>query len=337
MTTTLYAIGAPTSTRRRNLIPNPSFEVSGANWVATGGTATRTTTFPQMWGGTGSGAALMQVGADGSNAYLTLSQTSATAAPVTPGQWVAVALLVAGETTYPAEGGGIRADVVCTGTATTYHASGPFTPAPFYAGRRILWAFQAPSTATAAYVRVQAYSGATATVLPAGHRMWADSVVMTVVGTQAEALAAIDTYFDGDTTDPAGLLTYAWDDTPGLSTSRELEPDGALTPDLVLDYVHEQNTGVTVYWPYTMDIDTGPVIARRSAAYTSGTLELFCKTQQLALDVGRLCDGTTSVRLVSDEVPYAPYTFTPTGAVRTTWNVGYDSWVVSVPYQRLTA
>ncbi|MFD6176706.1 MULTISPECIES: SGNH/GDSL hydrolase family protein [unclassified Isoptericola] len=175
---------------RKNFVQNPSFEVSGALWVATGGTGTITASFPQMWGGGGAGSRCMQLAADGSSPYLTLTQLASTSAPVTPGQWVALAALVAGETSYPAAGGGIRPTVAFTGSANTFH-SGPVTPAPFYAGRRAVFMVQAPATATAAYINVQAYSGSTGVLLPAGHRMWVDSVMIGVGDTQAEALAQL--------------------------------------------------------------------------------------------------------------------------------------------------
>ena len=218
----------PEKVLRRNLITNPSFE-AGTGWTVIGGSVLLTDTFAsQMWDGAGSGNRHAQASSDGSSAYLTLLQDSATIWSVTPGKWVGVAVLAASDTTGVK---GVRSDVVCYGDATTYNRSGEFIPSGFYTGSRIVYAFQAPSGATTARVRVQMYSGDSATLLPEGARLWADSIVSTVAETREGALAAVSTYFDGDTPD-TDTLGYRW------------LPDGS-SEEYALERNTDQIAGVT--------------------------------------------------------------------------------------------
>src|SRR5699024_12497779 len=181
-----------------NHLTNPSFESVG-DWFTGDGTLTYNTSFKErMWDGQTSGSTIAQVAADGSNSYLTLTQHATTRPTVTPGQWVGVAMFVAHD---PSGVLGVRSDVVCSGSATTYHTSGDFVSSPFYAGRRIVYAFQVPASAARAQLRVHMYSGSAAS-LPAGRRLWVDDAVMVVAESEASALAAVATYFDGDT--PSG-------------------------------------------------------------------------------------------------------------------------------------
>src|SRR5699024_6633812 len=102
---------------------------------------------------------------------------------------------------------------------------GDVVSSPIYAGRRIVYAFQVPASATRAQLRVQMYSGSAAS-LPAGRRLWADDAVMVVAESEASALAAVATYFDGDT--PSGATDneshYRWTGTPHASPSEKYLP-----------------------------------------------------------------------------------------------------------------
>src|SRR5699024_679808 len=205
-----------------NHLTNPSFESVGG-WFAGGGTLTYNTSFKErMWDGQTSGSTIAQVAADGSNSYLTLTQHSSTRPAVAPGQWVGVAMFVAHD---PSGVLGVRSDVVCSGSATTYRTCGDFVSSPFYPGRRIVYAIQVPASATRAQLRVQMYAGS-ATSLPAGRRLWVDDAVMVVAESEAGALAAVSTYFDGDT--PSGVTDndphYRWTGEPHASTSEKYLP-----------------------------------------------------------------------------------------------------------------
>ena len=211
--------------KRRNLAPNPSFE-SVDGWFSSGGTPTYSTSFKdRMWGGQTSGSTIAQVDADGSNSYLTLTQNPNTRPTVTPGQWVGAAVFVAHD---PSDVLGVRSDVVCSGSATTYHASSYFEPSPFYPGRRIVYAFQVPASGTRAQLRVQMYSGS-ATSIPAGRRMWVDDAVMVVADTQAEAEAAVATYFDGDTPASGNIVRRWAPDGTSLEVETIQPPTGRTT------------------------------------------------------------------------------------------------------------
>ena len=208
-----------------NSLTNPSFEAVGG-WGAIAGKLTYDTSFKgRMWGGQTSGATIGQVTADGSSNYLTLLQDGGTRPTVKPGQWVGVAALVASDTTGVK---GVRADVVCSGSATTYHRSGDFIASPFYEGRRIVYAIQVPQSGVRAQLRIQMYSGSTSAI-PSGRRMWVDDATMVVADTESDALAAVESYFDGDT--PAsGDKHYRWTGTPHASTSEKYLPATAFKP-----------------------------------------------------------------------------------------------------------
>ena len=219
---------------RTNLIPNPSFEVGGSLWGVTAGTGTVTASFGQMWEALGgrAGTNMLQAASDGASAYLTASQSVATAFAVQPGQWVGVNVLVAndGGTVLPLPGAGIRADLRVTDTAgavVAYVPLGDRINSPFYAGRRIRTAVQMPAGAVAASLRVQLFSGDTGTMLSAGARMWIDAALAVVADTQAEALAQVQTYMDGSTADTQ-TRWYDWTGAAHASTSEEYAPD--LTP-----------------------------------------------------------------------------------------------------------
>lgn len=184
-----------------NRVTNPSFEHDESSWSVAGGTALFTSSFhDRMWSASGSGARLAQIAADGASSYMTLDYRGQRI-PVAPGQWVGVAMLVAND---DSEDGfaGVRSDLVAYGDTTVYLATEGFTKARFYSGRRITYAVQMPAGATEARIRVQMYSGSSAPI-PAGTRMWVDDAIGCVAESEAEALAAVATYFDGDTTDSA--------------------------------------------------------------------------------------------------------------------------------------
>ncbi|WP_157257594.1 hypothetical protein [Oerskovia sp. Root918] len=202
---------------RTNLVRNPSFEVDLTGWGTVAGAQIRATAYgTQMWAGLGlrSGGSMLQATSDGTNAYLTTQQATGQGFAVAPGQWVGVSALVASDIPAP---GRVRVDVQCEGTATTYHAEPVNSPSTFYAGRRVHYAFQVPATAATARVRVQGFSGSTA-LLAATNRIWADNIIASVAATQAEALAAVTPYFDGDTPDTVDL-TYSWSGAAHASTS----------------------------------------------------------------------------------------------------------------------
>lgn len=324
---------------RTNLVKNPSFETNLTGWTWTGGVAIRTNAYgTQMWSGLGlrSGGYMLQATADGTNRYLTVSQVSATDSfAVTPGQWVGVSALVASDIPAP---GGVRVDVVCRGTATTYHASGVFQPSSFYAGRRIVYAFQVPATGSTAEVRVQGDSGS-ATFLAATNRIWADNIIAAVAATEAEALAAVTPYFDGSFPQ-TDTLEFGWEGAPHASASFEREwgapvlSDGvtSIVPPLLTDE-HESPSRNRVH---ALLGDAAPDVTLRPMGARTGTLECFCRTRMDAL------------ALLDMHRPGGPFTLAgggPDMGMRYTLAEGqgprlrrempFRRWVVTIPYQEV--
>lgn len=258
----------------RNFVPNPSFEAPdpATSWVFSNATAVRTTSFhEQMWPdyGYGSGPFLLQMTATGNGNYITLTQRSTSAVDVVPGQWIGVSVLVAGDTLGGAAGSGFRSDVVTTnGTTSSYHASGAFEPAGWYTGRRIIYAIQVPADRTQAYVRVQGYSGS-GTDIASGQRMWVDDVMAVVAETEADALAAVSRYLDGDTEAP-DVAWASWDGT---------EKDSASTIDVYPDAV--------VNWAANPSFETG----LDNIVFSSSAFTLYHNTSP---DFSRV--GTSSCR-----------------------------------------
>lgn len=217
----------PEKVLRRNLMPNPSFEVASPGWIISDGELFRTSNFAsQMWNGGGAGALIAECRASGSAGYMILQATGSNYLSVKPGQWVAFAALLAND---GLNNTGLRVEPYMEGTATTYHQPEVRQMAPFYAGRRALVSVQAPSTAQRAYFKVSMYSGASGTPIPAGKRMWVDSVMGAVADTKEEAEAQVATYFDGSTA-TSGEKRYRWAGTPHASISEEYTPATPFIP-----------------------------------------------------------------------------------------------------------
>lgn len=215
----------PTVTRR-NLVTNPSFEVDTSGWTGGGGVLSRYSgASPPWWPGhpeVSRGGYSALVTADGTSPYLTLAQSAGAQFPVTPGKWVGVTALVATDALGTHVARGARVDVALYGTgATQYAASGAFEQSVFYTGRRVVYAFQVPATVAGGRVRVQAFSGSTGISLASGQRMWADAIMTAEADTEAEALAAVQTYIDGATLD-APPFTYEWEGAANASASVEM-------------------------------------------------------------------------------------------------------------------
>lgn len=211
-----------------NLVTNPSFEVDTTGWAPGGGTiATYNSSSSSWWPDftqVPRGIRDVVATADGANSYLTIAQDSSSQFTLTPGKWVGVHALVASDGLGTNASRGVRVDVALYGGATTqYAASGNFEQSTFYTGRRIMYAFQVPADVTGGRVRIQAFSGNTGTVIATGQRLWADCIMAVQAETQAEALAAVSTYFDGSTAtaDATGGVRYvhAFTGTAHASTS----------------------------------------------------------------------------------------------------------------------
>lgn len=193
----------PERVLRRNLANNSSFEDGLNGWNITGGTGTTTTVFQtRMWGGSGPGDRMLQIDSGGTSSYMGMQ--SAQYIPVQPGKYLAFASLMANDAS---DNAGTRLEFYFYGSASTTVFENR-TNSPFYPGRRAVLVAQVPSTADRVQLRMSMYSGGSQPI-PEGKRAWMDGLVCCLANTQAEAEAAVASYFDGDTPDTV-TIGYRW-------------------------------------------------------------------------------------------------------------------------------
>lgn len=252
-----------------NLVKNGSFETDISGWVVTSGTLSSYNSGSSNWWpdhtSVARGVRDLLATSDGTAAYVTAVQAVDNAIPVTPGKWVAVHALIASDSLGTHAARGARVDVALYGTSpTTYMASGPYVQSTFYAGRRVMYAFQVPAGYSTGRIRIQGFSGNTGTMLASGQRLWADAVMAVEANTEAEALAGIATYFDGNTPDTP-TVRYDWTGTPGASTSTKtyisLESGEPSSPkSRTYQYDPDKNTYYRTYYE-SIEGQGGDVIA----------------------------------------------------------------------------
>lgn len=186
--------------RLKNLAPNPSFELPGANavpptsWeaISPGSILTTDSSFAAMAGRVGT--YLLRSTANGTS---TSNGARTPVIPCTPGKWRLIRAWVASDTT------GVDNALVTTqyydaAMTPITNVGGVVPPPTFYAGQYIYHIYQNP--ANAVFMRGQVYQRSAANI-PDTRRIWADQVVLAEFSTQAEAQAALDMltargYFD---------------------------------------------------------------------------------------------------------------------------------------------
>lgn len=199
---------------RRNYIINPSFELGTAGWNTYATSEwTRTTGFlGQMWqsaGGQGNawvpysdngraGDRIIQWRASGASANSYLILPSENYVPVTPGEWIAVGGLVAGEV-----GSNHAVDIVVQfrgeGSSVPGNPPDVWENAGFYSGRLVRKVAQVPEGADSVRIVLWART-ANGSNLPENSRAWADAIALYKAPSEAEAWAQLSLgYFDGDT------------------------------------------------------------------------------------------------------------------------------------------
>lgn len=199
-----------------NYAVNPSFETNTTSWAGSGCTIATNTSFSQM---ILSGTRNLVATADASATVGSADVTSATYRPaVTPGQWVGFKAFTA------TESGNYQTRIQIgwrdgAGASLGYVAT-PWTASPFYTGTTPELVAQAPAGAASAAYYVQYRDGnAPSTNIPAGKRMWVETVRIHIADTQEDVTAILALpYWDGSTTDTADY-DYAWAGTAHLSAS----------------------------------------------------------------------------------------------------------------------
>lgn len=210
---------------RENLVTNPSFEDGTTGWSVSGGTGTLQTGFQRrMWPsfGYGPGSQMLEITTSGNDRYCGFALSESLMPTVTPGKYIAFASLLANDTSDVV---GTRLELRYTGSSTT-NKFGDRKSAGFYAGQRDVLVDRVPDTADKVQFRMSQYSGNDSVNIPAKKRVWVDGLIAVQADTEQEALAAVDTYFDGDTTTVYGdgyEAFYSWVGAPHKSTSQEFK------------------------------------------------------------------------------------------------------------------
>ncbi|QDH48203.1 minor tail protein [Arthrobacter phage MamaPearl] len=211
VTTDLYAT---------NHVVNPDFEAGISSWTQNNATATVISSFPQM---TKSGSNIVQVVSDGTATVPGISMVSASYRPaVTAGQWVAFGAFMA------TENGGYETRVQLnwrdSAGATISNTASTYTATPFYTGGQQVHVAQAPAGAASVGYFLQFRDGVNPGVpVPAGKRMWADSVRLFISDYEYEVTRRVnEPFFCGATTNDDFI--YAWAGTANLSVSTKSAP-----------------------------------------------------------------------------------------------------------------
>lgn len=198
---------------RRNLLLNPSFGTDAASWTPTGCTFARgTTTRPDL---VGTHIGIITVAsATGSPFVAGIAEP----AIVSPGQWVAVRMLAGRSTGATHARVSIQWFAGSTGLAFT---SGPIVALSGTGFTLLTASGVAPDTATTARLLVYPVASAGGGTPPDGNT-FIDAGLLVVGATQAEALAGIAEYFDGDTPSTQ-YRANRWSGTPHASVSEQLD------------------------------------------------------------------------------------------------------------------
>lgn len=186
---------------RRNLVPNPSFEIDTQGWSNTGGTIARVTT--EFW----VGVASLQLVAGAIDEVAHTIPSGANAVAATPGSTYVYSTYLKGEATKL-----FRVEIIFRDSAGV-QVGGTILGADTAADGTWQRLQLSPTTAPAGAAYAQLFiRNRTA----GAHTLYADGVQFEVSSTVASA------YFDGSSTDTR-LLDYAWTGSAHLSVSTERE------------------------------------------------------------------------------------------------------------------
>ncbi|ASR80661.1 tail protein [Arthrobacter phage Piccoletto] len=204
-----------------NEIRNSTFEDwTYTPWQLSNATASVTGSFPQM---AQDGLRIVQVVSDGTSVAPVLSLVSASLRPkIQPGQWLGFKAFVATENfNYQTR---LQISWRDEAGASIANTSTPYTATPFYSGGYPEIVAQAPEGTVSAALYLQFRNGNDiATVVPAGKRMWADSI-RAHVGDDPAAIRdwLAQPFWSGDTPADAKYI-YGWTGAPANSTAYRVD------------------------------------------------------------------------------------------------------------------
>lgn len=237
-TITVTGTGTPTVTTRHNLITNPSFETGTSGLWASGVTLTTTDYAPAVLVGS-QAVAITASGVSAASPYQVVQAEA--------GRWVAISIPLrwSGGSRY------VQLRIIPRDAGGAWLPSVPFSEY-VYGQNSYQWITHSllmPPGTVDALVRVYFYDDTSATQATAGTLWHTDAWMTAMADTEAEALAAVETYFDGDSPDTSvGTVTveHTWNGAAHDSPSTETTIDDPATP-VSLDMLAVNNPMLTNY------------------------------------------------------------------------------------------
>ena len=317
MTTTITDGTEVSTVLRTNLAPNPRPSGGLAGWAGSPGESVAYVVRA------GAGAVELTDTAGGGGGYVYLD------VPGVPGVGRAAAIGVDVEAANAQVAADMRVIVRTTDPAVvdTRIIATPVAAGGF---ARIAGALTQASTGGTA-TRFMIYPSATTTP---GVQLWARRTVLAFADTEAQALAAVATFFDGSTP-PAPPLSYAYLGAPGASPSVEVQTlPRASTPELVLSNVQEAEARTLAH--VTLN-GAAPDVTLRPVGTRAGAHRLFFLDRGDAQDAYLMhCQGRVFT-LTDDVNPFNDMSYVVQGGRLTIEEiVEYGRWVVTVPYAEVT-
>lgn len=281
-----------------NNVLNPNALNGTVGWRSdSSGFATFNSFQSSMWGGyTGR---LFYFDDKSSTRYPEIRETSPT--PIEPGAWLGVRANVATES-----GLGVRVQVHwTTDGSTTHYTATSWHLAPFYSGLVLQDALQAPDGVNGYLLQIQLNNSSLGRA-----RLWARRIHASPADSESAALAAVATYFDGDTPDGAtdNDPHYRWTGTPHASTSEKYLPatDGLSSNwNVVAQYRHDGTNWVEVELSHHVisSADVGKLVAGSATIKEAVVQKLFAEVVVSRMSVA---DEFIGENAILDESVTAP-------------------------------
>lgn len=200
-----------TYTELTNRLTNPSFETDGA-WGRTGSIVSVTQSLFNPLAGLHSAVVL----ANTAPTSTTSGVTQDLSGPVAPGEWVAARIPVRPGGTVPTPRVRLSIQFWDSSDALLVNSISPTIDPPSFTFTALTWSAQAPAGTVSA--RLAMYLSNQTTDIPdANSEASTDAWIAAVADTQADALAGVTAYFDGDVAPPG--YASRWDGVANASTS----------------------------------------------------------------------------------------------------------------------
>ncbi|MEU4361197.1 hypothetical protein [Promicromonospora sp. NPDC023987] len=314
---TIKTAGTSTLATARNLFTNPSFETSTTGILASGVTVSRTDTLSDI---VLSGSWVLGMVVDAApNGFTAVGQEFSEV--VTPGRWYAARLPFRPSSVT----GDRRTRVRILFYDDTDTQIGSFY-SPYYDAPATSWTYptvaaQAPpgAVSAAAFHYIHGVGSDT----PTASDVWRSDAWMGVsADTQADALAAVATYFDGDSEGAS------WLGAPHASPSAL---DYVMQPLLILNYGFTRGSRNVVLEPLGSGF---PTVFLRGAQSRSGTLTMLFESAAAANEADAVFSSTARFHFQEPEAGQ-DFHFIKSGNLAVTKVEGVNYWTVAVEFREV--